>query len=818
MLSKKNINRRVVTGEGNPNAKIMIVSDAPSKIDASRGRPLTGYGGQILEQCLRMASISRSNCFITNVVKEAPFNGIHEFIKFDKKGDMTCSESYIQYVKILGEQIKELNPNVIIAMGNVALYTLTEKLGITKWRGSLLNSTLIPGMKVIPTFHPESAQRVYMNTYLIIQDLRKASAESETPALNYKPRQYILEPSFEDVMMFLDKMISDYNVHAFDIEVSSQEMSCISFAYNESLAISIPFIKGGINYWTPPKEEIIFRKIAEALSSPKHKSIAHNTSFDSTFLFRKYNIAPKNLHDTMIAQAILYPDFPKGLDFITTSYTDIPYYKDEGKDVIKGKITGTDRGFWLYNAKDSLVVMEAFPKMMRDLDVQGNLDTYNRQRSLLEPILFMTEYGLKFDVENARNHSIQLRREVEKLQHELNVIAGCNLNPNSPKQLKDYFYVKKKINPYKTKGKVTVDESALKRISRLGHKEASIIMDMRRNKKLDSTYLNMLLDEDNRIRSSMNPVGTKFGRLSSSKTIFGTGGNMQNIPPAAKKYILIDEGYVGYDIDLSQAENRVVAYMGPDKSMIEAFESGIDIHSKTASLVFGKPIDLVSRKKGSTSIGNGKYSERDIGKVSNHSLNYMMGFKSFAYHWEIAETDGKRIRDTYLKNYPGVPKMWKMIEDKLKTSRSLTNLMGRKCVFLGRFDDTMMKEACAFTPQSTVADKINQHGIIYVYNNQDKFRHVVLLNQVHDSIVIQIPKSVGWEYHAEVLLLIKQSLETPLSYHGREFIIPADIQMLVHNIKEGPELDRSKATNVDSMSKHLSEEYNKYLDTNGKAE
>lgn len=806
---------KLLKSEGLPSATIMIVGDMPTYADVNQGRSFTGYAGKILDEALVSCGISRSDIYITNVIKQA--GTMETFIKFPNKGEPVCSAIYATYVKMLADEIVSVNPNVIIAVGPVALFTLTEKIGILKYRGSLLPCTLVEGKKVIPTLNPSMAIRDYQYKYLIRQDFVKAKRQSAFPDLVYQERNYILEPSYQQAIDFLEKMKSAPS-HAFDIEVANQEMSCISFAIDSKEAISIPFLYGNnLNYWNPQQEMEIFRRIAALLGDPDKMSIAHNTSFDSTFLFRKYNIVPRNLHDTMIAHAILLPEFPKGLDFITTSYTDIPYYKDDGKDIIKGKRIGSDREFWLYNAKDSIVVAEAFPKIISELERQKNIDTYHRQRAMLQPILFMTEYGIKMDVAGMRSKSLELKDANDELYEKLIELSGKDLNPNSSKQLISYFYEEKGIRPYKSKsGSITADSSALKRMSRAGHKEAQIIMDMRKNKKLDSTYMNMLLDPDNRLRSSMNPVGTRYGRLSSSKTIFGTGGNVQNIPPAMKKYLLIDDGFVGYDIDLSQAENRIVAYIGPDQNMISAFEQGIDIHSKTASLVFNKPVELISKEKGSTSIGNGKFSERDIGKVSNHSLNYMMGYKSFAYHWEISEIDGKRIRDAYIKNYPGVVKMWQWIEDEIRKTRTLTNLMGRKCLFLDRFGDELLKEACAFTPQSTVADKINQHGILFIYERQDLFPEVVLLNQVHDSVVIQIPKNVGWKRHAEILLAIKKSLETPLSFRGREFVIPADIQILPFNFKEGPELDRKKITgDIDAFAEMLQTEYDKFVSEYG---
>ena len=302
-------------------------------------------------------------------------------------------------------------------------------------------------------------------------------------------------------------------------------------------------------------------------------------------------------------------------------------------------------------------------------------------------------------------------------------------------------------------------------------------MKLRGLNKLRSTYLEVKLDDDNRLRCSFNPVGTKSGRLSSGKTIFGTGTNLQNQPPIMKRFMLADDDCVIYNVDLSQAENRIVAYLGPDETMINAFEDGRDIHSQTAGLIFNKPINEVSREAGSCSIGSGEYSERFWGKKANHGLNYGLSYKSFALIYEIPEKDSKFIVERYHTAYPGVRKFQAQIRASLEKNRTVTNYYGRKRVFMDRWADPMFKEAYSFIPQSTVADKINKDGMIYLYENQQWFDKVQILNQVHDSIVFQIPVSAGWRYHYEVLMRLKEQLESPIEYNGFKFELPIDCEM-----------------------------------------
>lgn len=279
-----------------------------------------------------------------------------------------------------------------------------------------------------------------------------------------------------------------------------------------------------------------------------------------------------------------------------------------------------------------------------------------------------------------------------------------------------------------------------------------------------------------RLRCAFNPVGTVSGRISSGKTIFGTGINMQTVPRdpmVFKKYLMADDGYIIYEIDLSQAENRVVAYIAPDPNMVDAFEKGVDIHKLTASKIFNKPVDEISDEPGSSTIGSGKESERDWGKRANHSLNYDMGYKTFAIKYEFNEGEARRVVEAYHMMYPGVRRYHRWVQTQLGQNRTLTDCLGFHRLFLDRWGDGLFKEAYSWIPQSTVGRKINRDGLIYAY---DSIRPVELLNQVHDSIVFQISKGYTVLEHAQCIWSLKESLESPITFKGMQFKIPVDLK------------------------------------------
>tara|TARA_R110000824_G_scaffold77767_3_gene196573 strand:+ start:7497 stop:9950 length:2454 start_codon:yes stop_codon:yes gene_type:complete len=794
----------IVPSKGPLDCKIAFVGEAPGTEEAKLGEPFVGRSGTLFNNLLRTTGIIRSSCYLTNTIKEQPYrNNTRLFCDISKKTPV-LSDEWHKYVEILKDELDSCSANVIVAAGSLPLYALTGLKALTKRRGSIYDSTLLPGRKVIPIIHPSAALRQYLYQHYIIYDLLKVKRESEFPEIIRPESEILIRPTYLDSLNYLNQCMS-HDLVAFDIEVSNHEVSCISFAHSKGSVMSIPFIEKGRDYFPPDQELEIWKSIADLLENNNVIKLAQNAAFDVTFLFRKYGIRTRPVEDTMVGQAMILPDFPKGLDFITSIYTDEPYYKDEGKYRIKTGL-GSDDRFWIYNAKDSLVLMEAYPKILKELQHLGNVEIYKHQASLIEPLVYMSERGIRMDNEGLKNQSVITGENIEALKTELELLTdGMIANPNSTMQVKNYFYEFKGEKPYisRSTGNPSVDEDALKRLVRKGYEEASILLKIRRMAKLKGTYLDVKLDDDGRLRCAYNPVGTKSGRLSSSKTIFGTGTNLQNQPPEMKKYMLADEGYILYSMDLSQAENRVVAYVSPEPNMIDAFESGVDIHSKTASLIFRKPVEEISNEPGSCALAGGQFSERFWGKKANHGLNYDLGYKGFAMYYEMPETEAKFIVSAYHTAYPGVRQYYQWVQAQLMKDRILTNAFGRKRKFMDRWGYNLFKEAYSWIPQSTIADKLNRDGVLFIYNNQQWFKPVELLNQVHDSIVFQIPIDVGIQKHADILHRIKRSLESPILWRLQEFSIPTDLEM-GSTLKTTHDIDIGKVINVTDMENAIS--------------
>lgn len=801
---------------GEPEAALF--GEQPGNTEVKRGEPFIGPTKSVLDECFGEANLQRNAIYLSNIIKDLD-RELSYYIQFKKNGPH-ISDAGKHYLEQVENEIQKLNCTVIIAVGNVALYALTGRVGITKWRGSILPCALDETKWVIPIVHPATVlppKFQYLNKHLIKFDLVRARRLIDGN-IEFPERKIAINPAFDTCMDYLnecEQLGKQGHLIFYDIEVYNDEVSCISFSFNKYSGISIPFIDNNGDFFPPNQETDIWLTIARILENPDIRKGGQNLPFDAHFLLRRYGIRTKNCDDTMICNQVLLPEYPKGLDFITSIWTIHPYYKDEGKRWFK--LGGKWEQLWHYNALDSIVCAEAFPNQWESLVNQGNTRTYERQRLMIEPLVFMQEHGIKTNVEGMKQLKQNYQEKVDEMQQELNELAGRSLNPQSPKQLVDYFYFEKRFKSYKNKqGGYSTDDTAMKRLVRKGSREAELVRSIRSYKKLMSNYLNVdKVSNDGRMRCSYNPVGTRYARISSSESIFGEGMNMQNWPHDMLQFLYPDDEQVFYSFDLSQAENRIVAYVGRIDQMIEAFETGKDVHALTGALISGKTPEQVKeddKNEIPCSLGDGTKTWRFWGKKANHGLNYDLGFKTFALYYEIPERDAKFIVDKYHKAYPGVRQGYhSFVKSQLAKNRTLENLMGRKTIFLDQWGDSLLKEAYSCIPQGTTGDLINERGILFTYYNQNQFKPIALLNQVHDSVGFQIPLTCPWTEHAQMLLSIKNELEKPLTtYYGDTFYIPADLTMACSLWKEGhgDELKAAKIPDdVNEFAKLLEKTY-----------
>ena len=794
-----------IYGQGPLTAEVAFVGDHSLVQDLKTGMPFSGRDGENLKNRLSLLGKSPNSYYWTYFIKDRlDANKVITFKKVQRHSEATPTDLFTEYELKLFEELRGLpNLKVIFAIGEIAMFALCRQQEILKRRGSIYDYVDNPEIKVVPLIHPKQWVINYINgqkefgNYIYSQytyfDMKKVfDVLDKDERLEVPQYDLILKPSFDQVIDYLKKCMFQ-DIVAFDIETDMKLhiITCISFACTDGTAISIPFKDKEQNYFMKHHEIEIWKWINKVLKNEGVKKVGQNIIFDATYIWHLYGIETCNMEDTMVGFKILFPDFSVSLATISSICTKQPYYKDTGKEHIR--YSTIDLSFWEYNALDSLVTLESWFVIKQSLQMRELWSTYEKQRNLLKPLIYMGERGMLVDVDNLHKYSETLHNEIDSFQKELDTLfkeayekhykkpsPDGSLNVNSPKQLMEYFYIIKGYQPYKSKsGSITCDKNALKRLVRKGCQEANLVQEIRERKHMLSTYAECKIDSDNRFRYVYKPVGTTSGRLSSQGTFFGTGTNAQNLPPEYKKYLIADTDDILYNMDLSKAENRVVAYIAPDANMIQAFEENIDLHSLTGSLISGLTLEevILQHKNNITcSIADGSKTWRDWGKRANHGLNYGLGYKTFAFMYEMPEKDAKYIIDKYYKAYPGLTKYHAWVKQALLYNRTLTNCLGRKRTFYDFFDHSLIKEAFSFIPQSTVADIINQRGINFIWENRKNFEGLQLRMQVHDSIVFSINKHIGIEKHIQYLKLIKTSLESPIIWKNRTFYIPVDCE------------------------------------------
>jgi len=371
---------------------------------------------------------------------------------------------------------------------------------------------------------------------------------------------------------------------------------------------------------------------------------------------------------------------------------------------------------------------------------------------LAEALSAAQQRGVLIDTDAREKLIDDFNARVEATKQEINSIAGREVNPNSYKQMKELLYDEMRLPVIYKAGRPTTDEDALLRLHKRYPDEPILtaIIKYRKDTKLVATFLKAKLDSDGRMRTSYNASGTKNFRISSSKNLWGSGMNLQNIPVGKRPGVAnIRQLFIASPNcsfvkgDLVQAETMVVARIlcrFRDYYLWNRYsnELNFDIHKWAASTIFGVSEQSVDKH------------QRDIGKLANHASNYCAGPKviqSAALKYGIEGVDyqmAKHIIETRRKALPGLSRWWKHVERTIRKTRALTTCLGRRRLFFGRLDDnTTLRDAVAFEPQSVVGDVCNtifrRVYAMYAQLPADDLASPLPVLQVHDEVVVECP-------------------------------------------------------------------------------
>lgn len=243
----------------------------------------------------------------------------------------------------LADEVLALNPNLIVCLGNSAVWAFTGKTGVSKLRGTTVLSThCVSGCKLLVTYHPSAVLRQPELRPTTIMDLSKIVKEREFPEVRRPPCEIWIEPDVDDVETFFKTHLRSGQQVAVDIETVGTRITCIGFAPRSDLAIVIPFDderKAGKSYWpTIVVERYVWGLIRTVLEDGTILKTFQNGLYDIAFLIRSYGIRTRGAnHDTMLLHHALQPEALKSLGYLGSLYTDHGPWKSERKhtDTIK---------------------------------------------------------------------------------------------------------------------------------------------------------------------------------------------------------------------------------------------------------------------------------------------------------------------------------------------------------------------------------------------------------------------------------------------------------------------------------------------------
>lgn len=328
--------------------KILIVGDCYEQQDRIMGKPFTGHAGRELMHMLQLAGVNSNDCAYTAVFRHEPMDGdVESFflpkaehksspypgIKFKNKLHHVKPE-FESSLADLRAEIEQLKPNLVLALGSVALWATSGETSINAKRGTIMACSLVPEQKLLATLHPKAVLRLWSSRPTAIADLQKAAYEGSFPEFRRLRRELWLEPTLDDIREFKSKYLDGCSLLSFDIETIPvrRQITCIGFAGSIDRAICIPFVdkrRDGYSYWPSARDEVrAWTLVREILDGPEPK-LGWNGLYDMQWLWRVCGIPTRNyLHDGTFLHHALQPELKKSLGYCASIYTNEPAWKD----------------------------------------------------------------------------------------------------------------------------------------------------------------------------------------------------------------------------------------------------------------------------------------------------------------------------------------------------------------------------------------------------------------------------------------------------------------------------------------------------------
>ncbi len=517
------------------------------------------------------------------------------------------------------------------------------------------------------------------------------------------------------------------------------------------IGLSFCFSKGEAYYVTLPadKDETsdVLREFKAFFQSEHIEKIGQNIKFDLLML-SMYGIELRGpMFDTMIAHYLLQPELRHGMDYLAEIYLRYRtiHYEDlvggKGKNQIDIRFVDLDL-LCDYAAEDADITFQLKEILEKEIHQNGLQQLfYEIEMPLMKVLARMEQNGVRIDSEALRLSSVVLTGEMIELEKQIHELAGYEFNVSSPAQVGEILFDRLKLDEKakKTKtGQYSTSEDVLEKI-RSKHPIIGKILEYRGLRKLLSTYIDALPQLINqstgKVHTSFNQTVASTGRLSS------TNPNLQNIPirdaqgKEIRKAFIPDEGCVFLSADYSQIELRIMAHLSGDANMLEAFNSGHDIHTATAAKIFKKPIEEVTSDM------------RRKAKTANFGIIYGISTFGLADRLSIPRSEAKELIEGYFTTYPDVKRYMDEAIQRAKEAGFVETIFGRKR-FLADINSQNSivrgyaeRNAINAPIQGSAADII-KIAMVKIQNRLEKENlHTTMTMQVHDELNFNVPVS-----------------------------------------------------------------------------
>jgi len=582
----------------------------------------------------------------------------------------------------------------------------------------------------------------------------------------------------------LDKLIRILNekrLISVDTETSSlnpleAELIGISFSYAPNKAFYIPLAHKKIQGL---KKEVVLKKIKPILEDPSIKKVGQNMKYD--FIILKNNgIEVEAIEDTMLLSYTLDAGNNRHnmdtLSEIHLGHKTISYKELVGTG--KKQLNFSDINLeeaTKYAAEDADVTLRLYDTLLDRVNKEKLNKIYDVFEKPMIKLLSRLEInGIKVDNLYLKKLSKKFRERLIKMEKEIYKISGKEFNIGSPKQLGEIIYNDLKIAKLKKtkKGSLATSAKILEDLALTGHKFPNLILEWRQVSKLKSTYTDALQDHINkktkRVHTSFLLAATNTGRLASSNP------NLQNIPikttdgKEIRKAFIAEKNNVLISADYNQIEMRILADMADVKELKKAFKNNQDIHSLTASQVFGVPINKVND------------DFRRKAKAINFGIIYGITQYGLAKQISVSNQEALDFINAYFKKFPEIKEYMNSTINTCRKQGYVTNIFGRRIHLRGindkNFSVRSFQERAAINApiQGSAADIIRLAMIkIDKVLEEGKKNKTKMLLQIHDELIFECPQNE----ETQMKKIIKEAMVSVSTSDHHMFSIPLEVSI-----------------------------------------